>query len=258
MDTRRISKRLAALFALMTLTAVTAWAQQSDPRAVKVVRTFEDKLNLEGLDITNTFNLVQKKPGEADRVLQIKVYRRDAANMFTLIFQYPQSEKGKGYFRDGDNLYLYLPTTREFVYRNRKDDVGSTDVRTDTFGRLELEKQYYLSYDGQAKVASWECDVIGLKARELDVSFPNQKWFVRQTDGLPVKVENYSASGTLLRTVYYIQYQGVGNGKEIFTKLLSIDNLQPGQKTYITNEGVSTSSIPNYVFSKAFLEQQSR
>jgi outer membrane lipoprotein-sorting protein len=243
---------------LMVISAVGAVAQESDPRALKIVTAFENKLNIEGLDVTDTFNLVQKKPGEADRVLQIKVYRRDASNLFTLIFQYPSSEKGKGYFRDGDNLYLYLPTTREFVYRNRKDDVGSTDVRTDTFGRFELEKQYTMILEGQAQVASWECDVIGLKARQLDVSFPIQKWFVRRTDGLPVKVENYSASGTLLRTVYYIEYQKVGSGKEIFTKLLSIDNLQPGQKTYITNDAISTNPIPDYVFSKAFLEQQSR
>jgi outer membrane lipoprotein-sorting protein len=251
--------RAGALMIILCIVAGVAGAQEkSDPRALSIVRVFEKKLNLEGLDITDTFNLVQKKPGESDRVLQIKAYRRDAANLFTLIFQYPPSEKGKGYYRDGDNLYLYLPTTREFVYRNRKDDLGSTDVRTDTFGRLELENQYSLSYDGQEKVASWECDVIGLKARQLDVSFPIQKWFVRRTDGLPVKVENYSASGTLLRTVYYIQYKEVAPGKELFTKLLSIDNLQPGQKTFITNEGISTAKIPDYVFSKAFLEQQSR
>ena len=249
---------LMIIAGLIALVAGGATAQQVDSRAMGIVKKFENRLNLEGLDITDTFNLIQKKPGEADRVLQIKVYRRDAANMFTLILQYPPSEKGKGYFRDGDNLYLYLPSTREFVYRNRKDDVGSTDVRTDTFGRLQLEKQYVISYDGEAQVANWTCDVIGLKARKLDVSFPIQKWFVRRDDGMPVKVENYSASGTQLRTVYYIQFQAVAPGKEIFTKLLSIDNLQPGQKTYITNEGVSTSQIPDYVFSKAFLEQQSR
>ena len=258
MSSRYLSIRVALIAAISIISAGVVTAQESDPRALKIVTGFESKLNLEGLDVTDTFNLVQKKPGEADRVLQIKVYRRDVSNLFTLIFQYPSSEKGKGYFRDGDNLYLYLPTTREFVYRNRKDDVGSTDVRTDTFGRLELQKQYTMSLEGQAQVANWECDVIGLKARQLDVSFPIQKWFVRRTDGLPVKVENYSASGTLLRTVYYIEYLKVGAGKELFTKLLSIDNLQPGQKTYITNDGISTNPIPDYVFSKAFLEQQSR
>ncbi|HUX51675.1 MAG TPA: outer membrane lipoprotein-sorting protein, partial [Spirochaetia bacterium] len=141
---------------------------------------------------------------------------------------------------------------------NRKDDVGSTDVRTDTFGRLELEKQFQLAMEGQAQIAQWTCDVVKLTARQLDVSFPIQKWFVRTTDGLPVKVENYSASGTLLRTVYYIEYQSVAPGKYLFTKLMSIDNLQPGQKTFIVNEGISTDPIPDYVFSKAYLEQQSR
>ncbi len=248
------------LVALLTAAGIgsTAAQQKDDPKAIQIVRAFEDKLNLEGVDITNTFNLVQKKPGEADRVLQIKVYRRDSANLFTLIFQYPSSEKGKGYYRNGNDLYLYLPTTREFVYRNRKDDVGSTDVRTDSFGRLDLESQFFVTYGGQEPVAKWTCDVIKLDARQLDVSFPIQRWFVRTTDGLPVKVENFSASGTLLRTIYYVEYQPVARGKFLFSKLLALDNLQPGQKTLITNEAISTDGIEDYVFSKAFLEQQSR
>ncbi len=249
----------AAAAALLLALAAPLFAQQSnDPAALRIVKTFEDRLNLNGIDITNTFNLVQKKPGEADRVLQIKVFRRDAANEFTLVFQYPPSEKGKGYYRNGDSLYLYLPTTREFVFRNRKDDVGSTDVRTDTFGALELEKQFWITGGGEAKVAQWNCDVIKLDARGLDVSFPIQKWYVRKSDGLPVKVENFSASGTLLRTIYYIEYKEVRPGKYLFTKLLGVDALSAGQKTFITNENISTDPIPDYVFSKAYLEQVSR
>lgn len=250
----------AVLFAgLLFACGASVFGQQAnDPAALQIVQSFEKKLNLEGLDITNTFNLVQKKPGEADRVLQIRVFRRDSANVFTLVFQYPPSEKGKGYYRSGNDLYLYLPTTREFVFRNRKDDVGSTDVRTDTFGRLELEKQFWVTSGGKAQVAKWTCDVIKLDARQLDVSFPKQTWFVRATDGLPVKVENFSASGTLLRTIYYIDYSEVASGKYLFTKLLAVDALQPGQKTFITNENISTAPIPDYVFSKAYLEQVSR
>lgn len=231
---------------------------RNDPKAVSLVNAFESRLNLGGLDLTSTFTLVQKKNGEADRVLQIKVYRRDAADSFTLIFQYPESEKGKGYWRSKDDLYLYLPTTREFVYRNRKDDVGSTDVRTDTFGSTRLADQYWLGYAGTATVSKWECDVLRLDAKKLDVSFPIQKWYVRTTDGLPVKVENFSASGTLLRTSYYVDYQKVAADKYLFTKLLAIDELEKGQRTLITNEGISTAKIPDYTFSKAFLEEQSR
>jgi len=259
----------ARIIPIMALcVAGTAWAQgaagpapsplRNDPKAVALVDAFESKLNIGGLDLTSTFTLVQKKEGESDRVLQIRIYRRDAADTFTLIFQYPDSEKGKGYWRSKDDLYLYLPTTREFVYRNRKDDVGSTDVRTDTFGSTKLADQYWLGYAGTATVSKWECDVIRLDAKKLDVSFPVQKWYVRKTDGLPVKAENFSASGTLLRTSYYVDYQKVATDKYIFTKLLAINELEKGQRTFITNEGISTARIPDYTFSKAFLEQQSR
>jgi outer membrane lipoprotein-sorting protein len=229
-----------------------------DPNAVKIVRAYEEKLNLVGLDVSNTFTLVQKKTGETDRVLKIKIFRRDAADTFTLIFQYPESEKGKGYYRKGDDLYLYLPSTREFVYRNRKDDVGSTDVRTDLFGKSDASGQYWLTMAGTATVAKMECDVVRYDAKKLDVSYPIQKWYVRKTDGLPIKVENFSASETLLRTTYFIDYQKVGADKYLFTKLLGVDALAKGQQTFLTNEGISTAKIPDYTFSKAYLEEQSR
>ena len=199
---------LAALAAILALACAPSLAAQdnasgpkaTDPKAAALVTAFEDKLNLEGLDITNTFTLVQKKEGEADRVLRVLIYRRDAADTFTLLFQYPESEKGKGYWRNKDDLYLYLPSTREFVYRNRKDDVGGSDVRADLFGKTDTLAQYWASVAGSAKVSTWDCDIVRLDAKKLDVSYPVQKWYLRRTDGLPVKVENFSAGETLLRT----------------------------------------------------------
>jgi negative regulator of sigma E activity len=136
--------------------------------------------------------------------------------------------------------------------------VGATDIRTDLFGKSDLAAQYWINNDGKATVAKWECDVVRLEAKQLDVSFPRQRWFIRRTDGLPVKVENFSASGTLLRTTYYVDYQKLSEGKYLFTKLLAVDALEKGRQTFLTNEGISTAKIPNYVFSKAFLEEQSR
>lgn len=248
----------ACLLAAAAAPVAAQQARQNDPRAVAIVAGYEAKTNLEGLDITTTFTLIQKKKGEADRVLQVKVYRRDAADTFTLMFQYPDSEKGKGYYRSGDDLFLYLPSTREFVYRNRKDDVGSTDVRTDLFGQPRTLDQYWVSYLGTATVSRWECDLVRLDGKQLDVSFPVQRWYFRKSDGLPVKVENLSVSETLLRTFYYIDYAAVAPGKFIFSKFLAVDNLEQGQQTFLTNENIAAGPIPNYVFSKAFLEEQSR
>lgn len=226
--------------------------------ATALIQNLEKKINVENIDLTSTFTLVQKKEGETDKVLRLKIYRRDAAAKFTIIFQYPDSEKGKGYYRNGDNLFLYLPSTREFVYRNRKDDVGSTDVRTDLFGKQDLLSQYTAKLDGTAKIASFDTTVIRLDAKSTDVSFPVQKWYLRSGDSLPVKVENLSASGTLLRTVYYVDWKEVAPGKYLFTKLMSVDNLAKNQKTLLQNDEISSAKIADYTFSQAFLEEQSR
>jgi hypothetical protein len=242
----------------VSLHPLAAQAKTTDPKAAALVTSYENKLNLEGLDITSTFTLVQKKEGEADRVLRILIWRRDAADTFTLLFQYPESEKGKGYWRSKDDLYLYLPSTREFVYRNRKDDVGGSDVRTDLFGKSDTLGQYWATLAGSAKVASWDCDIVRLDAKKLDVAYPIQKLYLRKTDGLPVKAEAFSAGETLLRTNYYVEYKEVAPSKFIFTKLLAVDALEKGQKTFLTNDNISTAKIQDYTFSKAFLEEKSR
>ena len=236
----------------------TAAKKTTDPKAAALVTAFEEKLNLEGFDVSDTFTLVQKKEGEADRVLRVQIFRRDAADTFTLLFQYPEREKGKGYWRSKDDLYLYLPSTREFVYRNRKDDVGGSDVRADLFGKTNTLAQYWASLAGTVKVSTWDCDIVRLDAKQLDVSYPVQKWYLRRTDGLPVKVENFSAGETLLRTSYYLDYKKVAANKFLFTKLLAVDALEKGQKTFLTNDAISTDRIADYTFSKAFLEEKSR
>jgi outer membrane lipoprotein-sorting protein len=253
-------KKTLTTIMLCTVIMTTAAQEKkaNDPKAIDIIVKMEEKLNLDSTDVTSTFSLVQRKEGEADRVLKIRVFRRDRAKKFTLIFQYPDSEKGKGYYRDEDNLYLYLPSTREFVFRNRKDDVGSTDVRTDLFGKLDLLKQYRAVQDGTQQVAKTDCNVIKLEAFALDVSFPVQKWYVRKSDGLPMKVENFSASNTLLRTFFYIDYKEVKPGKYLFTKLMAVNNLEKNQRTFLTNEDISGAIIPDYTFSQAFLEEQSR
>jgi hypothetical protein len=248
----------AVLVAMILLLPNLLNAQQNDPKAVEMVKSWEDKLNVEELDITNLFTLVQKRQNEPDRVLRVRIYRRDLEESYTLIYLYPDSEKGKGYIRNGDDLFQYFPSTREFVYRNRKEDIGGTDARSDLFGKQNTLELYTVEYLGDQKVSKFDTEVVKLNAKELDVSFPIQKWYIRKTDGLPVKVENYSLSETLMRTYYYIKYEEVGKNKFLFTKLLAVNHLEKGQKTFITIEDIKSENIPDYTFTKAFLEEQSR
>ena len=148
-----IRQTMVVLFLTAAAALSFSAAPPADPAAERIARGWEAQLNTEGLDVTSMFTIVQKKQGETDRVLRVQTFRRDSSDMYTIVFQYPDSEKGKGYLRRGDDLYFYLPSTREFVYKNRKDNIGSTDARTDLFGRQKVLEQYNASSAGTAQVS---------------------------------------------------------------------------------------------------------
>ncbi|MCX8058195.1 MAG: outer membrane lipoprotein-sorting protein [Spirochaetes bacterium] len=234
----------------------TAQTQKKiDP--VKVIRDIENKLNYDE-DITTTLNIIQVDPNSSNKVYKLRWYRRDKEDKFVLIFIEPDSEKGKGYLRIKDDFYMYLPATREFVYKNRKENVGDTNAKAESFEKMKTEELYDISYLKDEKVAKFDTYVILLKAKKLDVSYPIQKIYVDKESMLPVKREYFSQSEKLMQTDYYIKYEKLKGEKYIATKILIVDNIEEGKKTSIMIEDFSISKIPDYIFTKAFLENQSR
>lgn len=225
--------------------------------AKSIVKEMEQRINYDG-DFTADLTLVQKDPEAADKILKAKYYRRDKDDKFVLIFTYPDSEKGKGYLRIGDNFWMYLPSTREFVHKSRKEKVGSTDAKGEVFEKKKIEELYNVKLLGSKKISKWDTFVIELKAKELDVSYPIQKMYIRKDIYTPVKVEAYSLSKTLMQTQYFIKYEKIGNNKYVATKMLIINNLEKGKQTLVQLTNISTKKIPDSYFTKAFLENQSR
>ena len=243
---------LLIIFLLFVITSIL-----SGEDAQSIVRKMESRINYEG-DFTADLTLLQKDPEAADKILKAKYYRRDREDKFVLIFTYPDSEKGKGYLRIGDNFWMYLPSTREFVHKSRKENVGSTDAKGEVFEKKKIEELYNIKLIGSKKISKWDTWEIRLDAKELDVSYPIQKMYIRKDIYTPVKVEAYSLSGTLMQTQYYIKYEKIGNDKYVATKILVINNLEKGKQTMVQLTNISTKKIPDSVFTKAFLENQSR
>jgi|YNPMSStandDraft_1061717.scaffolds.fasta_scaffold00029_2 hypothetical protein len=233
------------------------FVSQSAPDPYKLIKIVEEKLNYNE-DLTTTISIVQVDPNSSNKVYKMKWYRRDKEDKFVLIFLEPSSEKGKGYLRIKDDFYMYLPETREFVYKNRKENVGDTNAKAENFEKLKIEELYNIIYLKDEKVSKFDTYVLLLKAKILDVSYPIQKIYIDKQTLLPVKREYFSQSEKLMQTDYYIKYEKLKGDKFIATKILIVDNIEEGKKTSILVEEYSTNKIPDYVFTKAFLENQSK
>jgi outer membrane lipoprotein-sorting protein len=255
---KRVGKIWICILFSLAAFGLHSQSEENGPRAVSIIETYQEKTNFPEYGLTLRFTLVQKREAQSDRVIRLKIYRRDREQAYTIIFHYPESEEGKGYLQRGEDLFLYLPSTREFVYRNRREDVGSTDVRTDFFGGKNLLERYTASYAGEEEVNNWPTRKVRLEAKTIDVTFPLQTWYFRSSDGLPVKVENFSASEQLARTYYIVSYRTLPQNNYIFTRLVAVNHIKNNRKTFINIENVSAGDIPDYVFTKEFLEEQAR
>lgn len=258
-----MNKKLLFSFLLMliftSLFTAFGFQNKNDPKAEQIITKMESITNIENTDVTATILFLQQKTGEPDKIYKARYYRRDKDNAFVIIFLEPDSEKGKGYLRLEDNLYMYMPSTREFIHKNRKENVGSTDAKAEDFEKKKTLDLYYVKMLPNAVVNKSDCYVIELTAKQADVSYPIQKWYIRVSDYLTMKQEAFSLSGTLMQVSYYIKYIPIKGGKMFLTKFMTENKIE-SSRTWVTVDETSLSfePIPDYVFTKAFLEQQSK
>ena len=84
-------------------------------------------------DVTATVSLTQQKTGQGIKTMDMLFYRRDADNSFLIVMTAPESDKGNGYLRVGDNFWMYRRNTRSFQHVNRDESIGGSDAQGDDF-----------------------------------------------------------------------------------------------------------------------------
>ena len=63
----------------------------------------------------------------------------------------PQSEKGNGYLRTGNNFWMYRQNTRTFQHINRDESINGTDTKAGDFERKKTTELYKPFVDANGK-----------------------------------------------------------------------------------------------------------
>jgi hypothetical protein len=191
-------------------------------------------------------------------------FRRDADDSFLILMRAPESERGNGYLRVGDNFWMYRRNTRTFQHVNRDENIGGTDAQGDDFEDRPLGDLYApaadssgrekVSADSLGKVAVWRVEV---SAKVHDVDYPKKIWWVRRDNFLLLKEASYALSGALMQTAYFLKYTPI-QGRFVPVEQIFIDEFEKGNKTKLSLSGISLAPIPKEVFTKAYLESMSK
>jgi hypothetical protein len=215
-------------------------------------------------DISVKVSLVQNKARQGVKNYESLYFRRDKTDEFLIVILAPDTEKGNGYLRVGENFWLYRQNTRTFQHISRDESIMGTDTKAGDFEKRKLVDLYKPMADPKGAEIIEE-EMLGKKpvykftllAKVNDVTYPKQVYWVERDNNLMLKVQSYSLSGTLMQTAYFPKWTQI-DGKYIWLQLISIDEFEKGNKTIVELSGISTKSLDPRIFTKAYLENLSK
>lgn len=240
--------------------AISTFAQ---PTIDSILNSIDSKYSMTA-DVKARVDLTQQKAGQGTKKLEMTYYRRDKDKSFLIVMNNPESEKGNGYLRMGDNFWMYRKNTRTFQHINRDESIGGSDAKGDDFEDHKLSEKYKPSVDANGKEIISE-DTLGkipvyrfeIVAKVNDVDYPKKVLWVKKDNFVILKEAAYSQSGTLMQSAYYLKHTTI-RGQQIAVKMLFVDEFEKGNKSVVEISGISVQKLDNDIFTKAYLENLSK
>lgn len=258
-----MANKIKRVLMIAGLSLVLAAPMFSLPKVSDIIAK-QDELQDFSSDFKATVVLSNRKADGTLKVYEMTMYRRDKDDSFLMFFRGPESEKGNGFLRVGDNMFMYRRNTRTFQIINRDEKIGGTDAKAGDFEKRKHSELYHAGTDDQGREILTE-EMLGKIpvyrlveiASVKDVTYPKQVVWVSRDNYLPLKVECYSQSGTLMQTVYYLKYTQI-EGKYVALQNIFVDEFEKGNRTAMYITGISTTPLESAIFTKAYLESLSK
>ena len=216
-------------------------------------------------DFSTEIVMTTTKPGEGVTERTVALFRRDSEEKYVMLLLKPDTDKGKGYLKIGNNLWLYETVpTRRFTVTSAKDRFQNSNARNSDFTRSTLAEDYKIVSQAKEKLGPFDTTVLNLEAIHDDVTFAKTKLWVT-SDNLVRKKQDFSLSGQLLRTTAMPSYQEF-KGRFIPKKVTIIDALLgktlngvfKNEVTEYSMGKLSTDPLPSLIFTQSYLEKNSQ
>jgi len=259
---RTSAAKTAGLVFVLLLAAGGLWASPS----VQQIIDFIDSTYELRSDMTARAKIITKDPEQGTKVIESVLYRRDKDDAFLIVLASPETERGNGYLRVGDNMWLYKRATRTFTHIGRDEKIGGSNATAGDMESRKFRELYKPSTDASGKELISEATLGGAKipvyrfevvAQVNDVKYPKLVMWVTRDKFLELKRESYSLSGTLMETDLFGDYKEI-EGRFVPLQQWFTDEVEKGKISKLQITGISFSKVDDYKFDKSYLESLSK
>ena len=253
------------LFGLATALLLATGALWASPSIQEIIDYYDTRYQLRS-DMTAQARITTKDPEQGTKVIESVLYRRDKDDAFLIVLAEPETERGNGYLRVGDNMWLYRRTTRTFTHIGRDEKIGGSNTTAGDLETRKFKELYKPSLDasgkevlseetiGTAKIPVYRLEVV---AQVNDVKYPKLVMWVTRDKYLELKRESYSLSGTLMETDLFTNYKDV-DGRYVPLLQKFTDEVEKGRTSLLEIRGIDFKKVDDYKFDKSYLESLSK
>ena len=219
----------AAWLAIVTLLLLAPLSFGEDKTSAEKMLAQLDRIRLPARSFVADLSLTDFRQGKKEREGTFRLYSRRTANGFDslAVCLTPAGDRNKLLLSKGERLWFYDPRSARAVPVS-PSQFRSHSFVLDLFGS-PLSASYSAELEGEA--ATTDLARREITANRLKLTLHGRgktgtiRYWLDKENSRPLKVEMFSSSGKLLRTVYYSEFRGV-LGEQRPTRLVVVNPVE--------------------------------
>lgn len=227
-------KRLLLTVALLLSTTSLA----ADPTAEQLLAKYDATMGPRAFDSTSTMTAWREDGTSRSYKMRMLKFESDK---FRIWFDEPSAVKGQEMLRQGDNMWLYIPSMKRATRIASRENFQGGD-----FNNADVLRVNY-SADYTATVIPSEVPdtyALQLKAKNAQTAYDAIKLWFRKSDLLPLKGQYFGTSGQMIRSAEFSDFREFGKGYARPAKVVMQNELVKTRRSELFIEKMSIDVTP--------------
>lgn len=194
--------------------------------------------------------LINEEPDGTAKEYVFFTVKKDNDKVAMLYIE-PASDRGRATLRLDENMWMYIPNVgRPIRITSMQSVVGGVFNNSDI-----MHLDYSAEYDADILSEDDEITVLNLQANNKTVAYDHLKMWVLK-EGLTVKkIECYSATKMLLKTLEFKEMKDFGNGLIRPSVIETYSPLYKGYRSLMIYATIKPRNLPDEVFTLNYLSR---
>ena len=235
-------KMMIIWIVILLISVSTGFAQDAN----ELLKSIDEKLFPESFEAYR--KLINEEP-DGNKKEYIFYTVKKGNDKMAMLYLSPASEKGRASLRLGDNMWLYIPNVGKPIRITSLQSVIGGVFNNADIMRLD----FHFEYDATILEKTETEYILDLKAKSNTVAYDKLKMWITKKSLLVTKIECYSASGMLIKTLEFKEIKDFGNG---IVRPSIIETHSPLYKDYrsiMIYSKIKVRKLPDEVFTLNYL-----